>query len=62
MVSRRPSRMLPLAAAAVSVVLFAPAASAARSHGAAVQFTPGAPGVGDTYFQLEGNGGYDFQH
>src|SRR3954454_19995962 len=26
------------------------------------KFRPGAPGVGDPYFPLEGNGGYDTQH
>jgi aminopeptidase N len=26
------------------------------------EFTPGAPGVGDPYFPLNGNGGYDVQH
>jgi hypothetical protein len=25
-------------------------------------YSPGAPGVGDPYFPLEGNGGYDVQH
>ncbi|MCM0675669.1 M1 family peptidase [Micromonospora phytophila] len=33
--------------------------SAASSPGAARQFAPGAPGVGDTYFPTYGNGGYD---
>src|SRR3954454_23956692 len=45
----------------------APAAKQARStqadngggHG---KFQPGAPGIGDPYFPLEGNGGYDVQH
>src|SRR3954467_1726935 len=45
----------------------APAAKQARStqadngggHG---KFQPGAPGRGDPYFPLEGNGGYDTQH
>src|SRR3954451_1683195 len=45
----------------------APAAKQARStqadkgggHG---KFQPGAPGIGDPYFPLEGNGGYDTQH
>jgi aminopeptidase N len=62
MALRRPIRMLPIGAAAVSVVLFAPAASAGGSHGSAGHFTPGAPGGGDGYFPLEGNGGYDVQH
>ena len=25
-------------------------------------FTPGAPGLGDEYFPLDGNGGYDVRH
>ncbi|NEA22437.1 M1 family metallopeptidase [Actinomadura bangladeshensis] len=61
-----PGRMLPIAVAAVSVVAFAPAASAdghghdhGHGHG---RFTPGASGVGDPYFPLEGNGGYDVRH
>ncbi|NDU73653.1 M1 family peptidase [Actinomadura sp. DSM 109109] len=56
-----PGRMLPLAVAAVVAVALAPAASAAGQghHG---RFTPGAPGVGDPYFPLEGNGGYDVRH
>lgn len=29
---------------------------------AAATFAPGAPGVGDPYFPLQGNGGYDVQH
>ena len=27
-----------------------------------VEFTPGAPGIGDPYFPLDGNGGYDVRH
>ncbi|MEU8801977.1 M1 family metallopeptidase [Spirillospora sp. NPDC048819] len=61
-----PGRMLPLAVAAVSVVALAPAASAAdpgQGHGHHHRhYTPGAPGVGDPYFPLEGNGGYDVRH
>ncbi|MBW8487135.1 M1 family metallopeptidase [Actinomadura parmotrematis] len=53
-----PGRALPIALAAVTVVALAPAASAAaRPH-----YTPGAEGVGDAYFPLEGNGGYDARH
>ncbi|MFC4913851.1 M1 family metallopeptidase [Actinomadura gamaensis] len=55
---RTPGRLLPLALAAVTAVALAPAASAA-SH---ARFTPGAEGVGDSYFPLEGNGGYDALH
>jgi aminopeptidase N len=29
---------------------------------AAQSYSPGAPGIGDPYFPLEGNGGYDVQH
>jgi hypothetical protein len=29
---------------------------------AAILFTPGAPGIGDSYYPLDGNGGYDAQH
>ncbi|TDD93583.1 M1 family metallopeptidase [Actinomadura rubrisoli] len=41
-----------------------PAAAAAptQGHGHGHRFTPGAPGVGDRYFPLEGNGGYDVRH
>src|SRR3954464_4681226 len=46
---------LPVALTALSVATLAPAVSAAS-------FTPGAPGVGDSYFPLEGNGGYDAGH
>jgi aminopeptidase N len=35
---------------------------AAAPAGADPQFTPGTPGVGDPYFPLEGNGGYDVGH
>jgi aminopeptidase N len=61
-----PGRMLPIAVAAVCVVALAPAASAAdQNHGQGHghgRFTPGASGVGDPYFPLEGNGGYDALH
>ncbi|MDL4776411.1 M1 family metallopeptidase [Actinomadura xylanilytica] len=55
---RTPGRMVPLALAAVTMVALAPAASAAGQ----ARFTPGAAGVGDPYFPLEGNGGYDVRH
>ena len=38
------------------------AAIGTASAGAEPTFTPGAPGVGDPYFPLEGNGGYDVGH
>lgn len=31
-------------------------------HGGHRPFTPGAPGAGDPYFPLDGNGGYDVRH
>ncbi|MFI0481109.1 M1 family metallopeptidase [Actinomadura sp. 9N215] len=54
--------MLPIAVAAVSVVALAPAASAAGSGHGGGRYTPGASGVGDPYFPLEGNGGYNALH
>ncbi|GAB3668719.1 M1 family metallopeptidase [Actinocorallia lasiicapitis] len=48
-------RTLSLAVAAVSVVTLAPPAFA-------VDYRPGAAGVGDPYFPYEGNGGYDARH
>src|SRR5262245_58791467 len=36
-----------------------PAAAQATTH---VRFGPGAPGIGDPYFPLDGNGGYDVDH
>ncbi|TDD40005.1 M1 family peptidase [Actinomadura sp. KC06] len=57
-----PGRMLPIAVAAVSVVALAPAASAADKGHHNGRYTPGASGVGDPYFPLEGNGGYDALH
>ncbi|MFB4311385.1 M1 family metallopeptidase [Actinomadura sp. GTD37] len=57
-----PGRMLPIAVAAVSVVALAPAAAADGHGDGHGRFTPGAPGVGDPYFPLEGNGGYDVRH
>ncbi|MBO2464088.1 M1 family metallopeptidase [Actinomadura violacea] len=50
-----PGRTLPVAVAALCVVALAPSASAATHH----RYTPGSQGVGDAYFPLEGNGGYD---
>jgi aminopeptidase N len=46
------TRVLALAATACGCLAFATAAQA----------SPGAPGVEDPYFPLEGNGGYDAQH
>ena len=49
----RLTRAVPLAALAAAALLGAPPAGAQ---------TPGAPGVGDPYFPLAGNGGYQVDH
>ena len=36
--------------------------AAAPGAGGAVSPGPGAPGIGDDYFPLAGNGGYDVRH
>ncbi len=55
---RRTSRLVTVGTAIACLAALGPAASAGpRPH-----YTPGAPGVGDPYFPLEGNGGYDAQH
>jgi hypothetical protein len=38
------------------------AATAQGKGGGGGQFQPGAPGAGDPYFPLDGNGGYDVRH
>jgi aminopeptidase N len=50
------------AACAVATTGVAVVALAAAPTADAVAFGPGAPGVGDPYFPLEGNGGYDVGH
>jgi aminopeptidase N len=40
----------------------APAGASTGSGGGGGKFRPGAPGVGDDYFPLYGNGGYDVRH
>ena len=37
-------------------------AGATTGSGGGDKFRPGAPGVGDDYFPLYGNGGYDVRH
>jgi aminopeptidase N len=51
-------RMRRLALCLVALVLAVGAFSASAS---ATRFTPGAPGMGDPFFPLAGNGGYDVQ-
>ena len=49
--------------AAMLVVVGVPAGAARADdrHGEPTG-TPGAPGIGDPYFPLDGNGGYDVRH
>ena len=47
-------------AGVAALVLAAATGSADAKHHHA--FSPGAPGIGDTYFPLDGNGGYDVKH
>src|SRR4051812_34406841 len=44
------------------VLVLAAAVCGCLAFGTAAQASPGASGVGDPYFPLEGNGGYDAQH
>ena len=44
----------------VTALMLALAAGVAQAGGAS--FEPGAPGLGDPYFPLDGNGGYDVKH
>jgi hypothetical protein len=75
MLRSRLARVLALAGVVVCVTFPVPAAHAhagtatvaadpdvARLEAAAPSGQPGAPGVGDPYFPLEGNGGYDVRH
>ncbi len=48
-----------LAALAAVLVACAPAAEQPAPPGAGPSASPGAPGVGDPYFPLDGNGGYE---
>ena len=52
------SHRLVVLALALACLAAAPAAASAASG----PFTPGAPGLGDPYFPLDGNGGYDTDH
>jgi len=51
-------RRLALLAAVVTLLASSPSVGLA----APPQFTPGAPGIGDPYYPLDGNGGYDISH
>jgi aminopeptidase N len=52
------SRMLAVVAATTVLLGMSPATAAAEEGGG----KPGAPGIGDPYFPLDGNGGYDVGH
>ena len=52
------SRTLSFVAVTALVIGLSPIANASER----ARFSPGAPGVGDPYFPLDGNGGYDVQH
>ena len=54
-------RRIALIAASLLVSLGVLSGSALAGH-PKHGFTPGAPGVGDEYFPLDGNGGYDVKH
>ena len=45
-----------------AVVLTALALAAGVASASGGGFRPGAPGAGDPYFPLDGNGGYDVKH
>jgi aminopeptidase N len=57
----RSGRNAALVVAVVSALVVAPGAAQARPDGKS-EFTPGAPGIGDPYFPLDGNGGYNVRH
>jgi hypothetical protein len=57
------SRRVALAACLSVLLAFAPGVAPAEAGAARPPaFSPGAPGVGDPYFPLAGNGGYDVRH
>ena len=55
-------RRLTLPAAGMAVACLALLALPAASTAAPAKVGPGAPGAGDPYFPLDGNGGYDARH
>ena len=57
--SRRLVAVVVVALIALGVM---PGSSLAADRGAIRHFGPGAPGIGDPYFPLDGNGGYDVKH
>ena len=57
----RRRRLTALVVAAAAALVLAPGTAQAQSE-RKPEFTPGAPGIGDPYFPLDGNGGYDVRH
>ena len=57
----RRHRMAALVVAAAAALVLAPGTAQAQPE-RKPEFTPGAPGIGDPYFPLDGNGGYDVRH
>ncbi|HEX2505501.1 MAG TPA: hypothetical protein VHK22_04770, partial [Gaiellaceae bacterium] len=55
---RIPMRRLGLFLTSITLLMGA----TGTASGAEPEFRPGAPGVGDPYFPLDGNGGYDAKH
>src|SRR3954462_3003849 len=51
-----------VAVAVLSLAGAAPVVAGGGHAAGATGFSPGRPGVGDPYFPLEGNGGYDVSH
>jgi hypothetical protein len=51
-----------LVAAVAAIALWAGCVSTAAAHREGTVGSPGAPGLGDPYFPLDGNGGYDVRH
>jgi aminopeptidase N len=62
----RRARAVVVATVLVAMTFFgtalAPAGAATGSSSGGGAYRPGAPGVGDDYFPLHGNGGYDVKH
>ena len=56
------SRKSQVRSAVVAVVVVTTGLLGAPAQAETGRYTPGAPGIGDPYFPLAGNGGYDVRH
>ena len=57
------SRKIPVLTAATLILVGLPTGSARADDGVGESAgVPGAPGIGDPYYPLDGNGGYDVAH